>query len=429
MDHEHPGLVDSEPLPAELDPFRPEHRDDPFPVYRRLRETALVVHHRGLQMWLLSRYRDCVAVLKSPDFGKDFRNCEGYEPGDWADEIPATLQPLVSLRSHWFLFKDPPEHTRLRGAVAPAFDKRPIEALRDRVVRRASELIDRLATRWDQGDHAVDLVADFASPFPVAVIGDLLGLSDLDPAVLVEWSTLTLQSTEVGAALSTFEQASAATVPLEAAIRERLARPQARDDFRSPALESLATARDDGRLVDDERVSTLALLLLGGYDTSAYALANGLRLLLEPASAGKTRGWDRLLADRALIPRAIEEILRFDPPLHRLTRVALRDTEVAGQPIAAGQWVALLVGAANRDGAIFEDPEVFRLDRPIRPHLTLGHGRHYCVGAPLVRLELEVALELLLDRFPDLRLATPPPRRRATAMFRGWEAIPAWLGT
>jgi cytochrome P450 len=376
-------------------------REDPYPRYARLREISPIVR-AGDGALVVTGYADCQTVVRDGRFAHmppDMLAFIGYP--DWR-EHPALLQLFTSMLS-----LNPPDHTRLRRLVSSAFTARRVAALRPAIGRMVGELLDDLAAKGP----TADFVAGFAFPLPVAVIGELLGVPAADRA---QFQTLVRDWTQVLEVIT--PEVLRTADPAAAAIREYLAgllderRREPADDL----LTALAQAQAaDDRLTDDEVLSNAALLFAAGFETTTNLLANGLAALL--AHPGQT------VAGRA--EAAVEELLRFDSPVQLTSRVVTGDVEIAGVRVEAGERVVAYLGAGNRDPERFEAPDELRLDRENNAPLSFGGGIHYCLGAPLARLEAQIALPALAARFPRVALDGPPVRRDSLSL-KGFTRMP-----
>lgn len=384
---------------------QPVGRDDPYPRYDALRRTAPVAVAEDGAI-VLTRYADCHAVLHDHSLGKpdsdEFFDAVGLS--NWRD-LPA----VYSLNSS-MLLANPPRHTRLRRLVSKAFTARTVEQMRPAV----ADLVDRLLDGLEGGGDFVDA---FAFPLPVAVIGELLGIPESDRAAfqpLVRDWTMLLEVFD----LDVLERANVAAEEirgyLSALADERRAHP--RDDL----ISSLVGVRDEeGEALDDDEIVTMAALLFSaGFETTTHLLGNGLVALLDhPDQAELVR------TDPDVARSAAEELVRYDSSVQITNRVAFEDTDVAGVPIAAGTSLICYIGAANRDPERFGEPDRLDLRRQEGAPLSFGGGIHYCVGAPLARLEAQLAFPALLTRYPDLQLADGAVRR-ASLTLRGYLELP-----
>ncbi len=378
---------------AWFDPSDPGFVADPYPTYERLRAESPVLFHEPSGLRFVSRRADVDATLRDRRFGRVFVPREPVEK----------MRPFNLLNEHSLFDREPPEHTRLRGLVSTVFTPRRVEALRPLVRSMAEELIRAGLT---------DLVADLAEPIPVAVIAELLGVPEPDRHRLRPWSRAIVALYE----LEHDERAAGAAVRASAEFREYLL---ALADGRRDAVDGdLLSGLVRVGLSDDELVATCVLLLNAGHEATVNTLGNGVVALLEHREQ-----WNRLRDDPALVPSAVEELLRFDTPLQLFQRTALVDAEIAGTKVAAGERVALLLGSANRDAHAFADPNRLDVGRSPNPHLGFGAGIHFCLGAPLARLELQEELGALLRLAPDIEL-DGEPERRPGHVIRGFERIP-----
>jgi cytochrome P450 len=377
---------------------------DPYPAYRRWREERPVARPRE-ELFVLSRFADCEAVLADPAFGR-------REDGDGRFAV-AGGDPGVNTRS--LLRLNPPDHTRLRRLVSRAFTPARVRALEPRIEATARELLD-VARRADHG--RCDLIEGLAQPLPVAVISDLLGIEPADRPRMVTWSAALARSLDPEFLIPEQERGRAVAARDEFVGYLRGLLPARRRAPGDDLISALIQASDEGgALTEDEVVSLCILLLVAGHETTRSLIGSiVLALLSHPAELTV------LCAAPELTEQAVEETLRYYPPVQMLSRFALRSAQISGVTIPAGSFAVMLVGAANRDEAICSDPDSFRVTRRPGRHLAFGHGIHFCLGAPLARLEAAVALRLLLPMLPDLRVAAEPVWRPNTVL-RGLEHL------
>lgn len=399
--------------PATLDLLDPAVVADPYPAFDAVRAATPLAWHPSLGVAVASSHEACDVVLRDRRLGRVFaprRPESAWETFNW-------------LHADSILDSEPPTHTRLRRLVARAFGRGHVERLRPRVAELAAGLLDG-CEQAQARDGGFDVLADYAEPLPVLVIADLLGWPAADRHLLRPWSQAIVRMYEVERTPEHEQQARVAAAGFAAYVvglaDERRRRPQ--DDL----VTHLVQVRDGSdRLDEHELVATVVLLLNAGHEASVNGFGNGLVSLLgAPDQLDLLR---RNAGDPALVALAVEEMLRHDSPLQLFERTATEDVEltVAGSVVrlAAGQEVAALLGAADRDPAVFADPGRFVADRSPNPHLAFGAGIHFCLGAPLARLELQTSLPGLLERFPALQLAGDPVRR-STFVLRGYERLP-----
>lgn len=400
--------IDTTNRSLRLDPRDHAFFSNPYPIYRQLRESAPVFKWEEYGYWCFARHEDVSALLRDRRFGRQILHVMTREELGWS-EIPERLKPFYDFERHSLLETEPPVHTRLRGLVNRAFLSRTVERLKPRIAQLTHELIDGFEAKRD-----VELLAAFATPIPITIIAELLGVPVEEGPRLLAWSHDMVAMYQARRDAEVERKAVEATLAFSAFMRryvqERRSSPG--DDL----LSQLIAAEADGKsLSEDELITTAVLLLNAGHEASVHAIGNGVKALLEEGQAGSGLGEGH-----------VEELLRFDAPLHLFTRYALEDVEFNGLKLRKGETVGLLLGAANRDPARFPDPDRFDPSRAPNPHVSFGAGIHFCVGAPLARLELNVALPILFERLPGLKLARPPSYRDAYH-FHGLERLDlAW---
>jgi cytochrome P450 len=372
----------------------PANRANPYPLYARLRETPVTPLADGF--FAISSYADIAALLHDPRLSKDQRKTE----------LPLTGAQRIEPRP--FLFLDPPEHDRLRRLVMRQFTPARVNAMHDRIVALVDELVD---ARRDQSQ--LDVVDDFAYPLPVTVICELLGVPREDESRFHAWADTLAHSIDPDPGQKTDQAALLAGMELrdymQQLVAERRAHPG--DDL----LSGLAVGEDPAGHMDDANlVVTMILLLIAGHETTVNLITNGTLTLLRYAVE-----LERLRDYPERAPVAVEEVLRFEPPVQFITRFALSDIGIGGVTIPRGSGIRLLLAAGNRDPARFINPDHFDPDRPDNEHLGFSGGIHYCVGAPLARIEGQVALAALARRLVNPRLVEDPPPYRPNAVLRG----------
>jgi cytochrome P450 len=390
-----------------FDPRDPAFLADPYPAFAGLRARGPVHRHDGLGLQVAVSHAACDAVLRDRSLGRI-----------WRDREPvAELAAFNLLHRTSMLENEPPTHTRLRRLVAGAFGRGHVERLRGTVDALADRLVADLAARLRAGGPA-DLLETVAEPLPVEVIAELIGVPPPDRHLLRPWSNAIVKMYEYGLPGDRRRAAETAAGEFVAYLRgvvaDRRARP--RDD---DLVTDLVRASDAGeRLSEDEVVGTCVLLLMAGHEATVNVVGNGVHALLRHPDE-----WRRVAADPALVPAAAEEMIRYDAPLQLFERTATRDVEVAGTVVPEGRKIAALLGAANRDPAAFDEPDRFDAGRARNPHLGFGAGIHFCLGAPLARIEIQSVLAALRRRLPGLVLAGEP-RRRPEFVIRGFTSLP-----
>ncbi len=403
--------MDSPPI----DLSSPAFKADPFPTLARLRAEEPV--HRtalsdGTPLWLLTRYADVQDLLQDGRFAKDRRRARTAQERARGPWIPKMFRPL----ERNMLDLDPPDHTRLRALVHKAFTPRLVERMRGRIEELCHGLIDRMAARG-----RADLVADFALPLPVTVIAEILGVPARDRAGFHRWSNALVSVDSPGAGWRVLPHVYFFVLYLRRFFARRRAEPG--DDLAS----ALIQAEEQGDALDaDELLAMIFLLLIAGHETTVHLIGGGVAALLEHPDEA-----DRLRGDPSLAPAAVEELLRFVSPVFLTTeRYAREPVALHGVTIPRGGLAFGALASANRDEAVFEHPDALDLARSPNKHLAFGHGIHYCLGAPLARLEAQIAIPALLTRLPDLRRTRPPAslRWKKSLVLRGLETLPVDTG-
>ncbi|MEU3494089.1 cytochrome P450 [Kitasatospora cineracea] len=394
-----------------FDPWSAAFVARPYPAYAALREQAPVHHYAPTGQWLVSRYADVNALLRDRRLGRTYTHRFTHEEFGQPAPNPAH-EPFHTLNDHGLLDLEGPDHTRIRRLVAKAFTPRMVESLRPTVRRLAGELVDGLLA-----DGGGDLIAEVAEPLPVAVIAEMLGVPESDRHLLRPWSADITGMFELHPSEQTARRAVTASLEFSAYLRELIRRRRA--DPGPDLISALALAAEDGQVLSEqETVSTCVLLLNAGHEATVNTTGNGwLALFRNPGELARLRG-----AVDELLPTAVEELMRYDTPLQMFERWVLDDIEVAGTRIPRGAEVALLFGSANHDPDRFTDPERLDLGRTDNPHLTFGAGIHFCLGAPLARMELTESYGALLRKAPGLTLRREPDWRPGY-VIRGLEQL------
>lgn len=398
------------------DLFAPSRRADPYPYYAQLRQSA-PVWEAASGFLVLSRHADCARVLRDVRFGhlegedaaiRRGRARGARRAGFFSDDPPSEREPTRS-----FLVLNPPDHTRLRRLVSRSFTPRRVEELAPRIEAITDELLAAV-----NGKSSFDVVAALATPLPVAVISELFGVPDEDRPRIVKWSHALARSIEPAFLLSD---------------DERLAQIGSRDEFAEYLTGEVARRRKDpgddlisdlvarqdleDSLTEAELVATCILILIAGHETTTNLISNGLYALLR--HPGQLQ---EIAREHGIVPAAVEELLRFDSPVQLTMRVALEDADAGGVPVAKGTFVLLLLGAANRDPDAYDEPDRLDVRRQPNPHLAFGLGIHFCLGAPLARLETQIALRALVRRFHTMQLASEPTWKE-NAVLRGLQRL------
>jgi cytochrome P450 len=388
-----------------FDPWSSDLRTNPYPCLHTLRATDPVHWSPLLAAWLLTRHHDVQTFLRQPDLSKDFRNARRSPLGSTGMIAPGPRRPTM-------LRLDPPDHTRLRSLVSKAFTPRAVEAMRPRIQTLTNVLLDGI-----KADAPFDLIQELANPLPGMVIAEMLGVTVGDREQFKVWSTDLALGGAVSASDAARTRHDAAQEHLLAyfqrALQERRHHP--RDDL----LSALLAAQEDGdRLTEEELLGTCILLLVAGNETTTNLIGNGmLALLRQPDQLQLLR------REPTRISQAIEELLRYDSPVQGIQRLVTRETVIGGKCITAGTMVMILIGAVNRDPDVFPNPDVLDITRDNAHHVSFGYGIHYCLGAPLARVEASIAIPTLLRRFPCLQLTTAAPSWRDSWVFRGLKEL------
>lgn len=395
------------------DPFDFARHADPYPHYRRVRETSPVYWSQLLGSWVLTRYADVKAALSDQRLSAAMTRAA--QAAQLSPELRDQLAPVDELLGRWVLFQDNPAHRRLRQALTGAFTARVVEQLRPRIQALADELIDEVAERGE-----MDLVADFALRLPAMVIAELLGMPGAEYQRFQGWvHTIALyfaigslgNAVTIGALRETVEQMADYMRRIVADHRRA-----PRDDL----IGNLITLAQQGEgLSESEILSQCMLLLHGGYESTMNTISSGMFHILRNPDQRPP-----LDASPEWAAAAVEEAMRYEPAFQFVVRAATCDLEISGQPIEAGQQIVCVLGAANRDPAQFTDPERFDIRRRPNPHLAFGYGPHFCVGAILARMEAQIAFSTLLRRLSDLRLVSDTPEWRPAFGVRSLARLP-----
>ncbi len=402
---------------ADFDPYSSAFQHDPYPVYSRLRKERPVFYDPDWELTFFTRHADVAGMLKDRRFGRDIRGVTGdIDPRLYARNYPDHLPTWNRYIRGSFIDLEPPRHTRLRRLVQWAFTRRSTETYRPRLEATASAALE---TAIERG--AMEAIAEYATPIPLVMIADLLGIPQGDQPQLVSWSHDIVRVFDQGCTAEEGARAEHAVSAFVEYIRQVLV--ERRRNPGSDLVSSLLAANHEGdRLDDDELIATCILTLNAGHEATVHAIGNGLLAL-----ASDPDQFELLKTDPAgLAERATDEILRYDSPLQMFERWVLTDLEWSGTELEHGTKVGLLFGSANHDEAVFVEPERLDLRRIDNPHVSFGAGVHYCVGAPLARVELEVAFAAFATRIEKFELNGEPERVRSL-VFRGMRSLPLAL--
>ncbi|MEW2159189.1 cytochrome P450 [Streptomyces sp. NPDC007189] len=393
-----------------FDPWDPAFVADPYPAYAELRARGRVLYFEPTKQWLVPHHADVSALLRDRRLGRTYLHRFSHEEfGRTAP--PPEHEPFHTLNDHGMLDLEPPDHTRIRRLVSKAFTPRTVERLRPYVHALADELVAALVRKGGG-----DLLSEVAEPLPVAVIAEMLGIPEADRALLRPWSAAICGMYELNPSQETAAKAVRASVEFSDYLRGLIA--ARRKEPGEDLVSGLIAAHDEGdRLTEQEMISTAVLLLNAGHEATVNATVNGWwALFRNPDQLAALR------ADHSLVPSAVEELMRYDTPLQLFERWVLDDIEIDGTTIPRGAEIAMLFGSANHDPAVFTDPDRLDLTRGDNPHISFSAGIHYCIGAPLARIELAASMTALLRQAPTLALAAEP-RRKPNFVIRGLEGL------
>lgn len=388
--------IDPQTLHVELDPSDPAFYNNPYPYYQKIRDETPVFYWEEFEIWCFLNHADVEAILRDRRLGRQIDHLAGSEDLGLPPEREE-LKALYDVDRGSILSLEPPAHTRLRSLVQKAFMARQIERLRPQIADLSHELINEM-----EKQESCDLLPAFATPIPVIVIAEMLGVPREKCDLLLKWSHDIVRTYQIGFSPEEEQEAvrsSAAFIGyMKELVAERRKNPQ--DDLITTMIE----VQDVGeKLTVEELISNCILFLNAGHEATVNVIGNGMFALLKnPDQLKKLRDNPDLIAD------AVEELLRFDTPLHYFDRWVLEELEINGRQFSFGDKVGLLLGAANRDPEVFPEPDTLIISRQKNRHVSLGGGIHFCIGAPLARLELQTALPILIERLPDLQLAGEP---------------------
>jgi cytochrome P450 len=398
-----------------FDPWDPAFVADPYPAYAELRALGRLHYYEPSDQWLVPHHADVSALLRDRRLGRTYQHRFSHE--DFGRTAPPPEhEPFHTLNDHGMLDLEPPDHTRIRRLVSKAFTPRTVEQLKPYVHGLAGDLVSRLVKAGGG-----DLLTDVAEPLPVAVIAEMLGIPEADRAPLRPWSAAICGMYELGPSQETARNAVQASVEFSDYLRELIA--ARRKEPGEDLISGLIAAYDEGdRLTEQEMISTCVLLLNAGHEATVNATVNGWwALFRNPDQLAALR------ADHSLVPSAVEELMRYDTPLQLFERWVLDEIEIDGTTVPRGAEIAMLFGSANHDPAVFDTPGKLDLTRRDNPHISFSAGIHYCIGAPLARIELAASMTALLEKAPTLRLAAEPAQK-PNFVIRGLEGLSVEIG-
>ena len=381
----------------------PEFIADPYPFLARLRAVEKPIWHEDLGIYLAATHKDASEVLRNKSLGRIYIDREPV--ADW--------KTFNWLHSESILESEPPKHTRLRGLISKAFNRNRIESLRPKIEEIVGELLTELTT----SGPTFDLISNYAEPLPVRIIAELLGFPRSEEHLLRPWSQAIVKMYEVSPSEAVQQEARKAAAEFSQYVHDLMLTRKSNPG--SDLISELAQVEEAGeRLSTNELIATCVLLLNAGHEASVNGFGNGMVALLNNQDQRELL----FKAPDRHSDTAVEEFLRFDSPLQLFERTAKEDVEISGVKIHEGEKIASLLGAANRDGRVFDNPDSMDITRSPNPHISFGGGIHFCIGAPLARLEMSIALPALIKRFPNLKLSNEP-KRRDSFTLRGYERV------
>jgi pimeloyl-[acyl-carrier protein] synthase len=406
-----PVSSNGESQKPKFNPFLAEFRNDPYPFYERLRSQD-PIHFSFMGVWVITRYADAIAVLRDPRFSVDMRQWGNYKDIRFREKT-GELGSLGSITSKWMLCMDPPDHTRLQRLASKAFTPQIVQRLRPYIQKIVTEKLDQV-----ESNGKLDVVADLAHPLPVIVIAQMLGIPPEDRDQLQKWSDDLVPWFDPMMSVDVFEHLNQVVTEFAEYFRQLIAqrRQQRQDDL----LSALIAARDEeDRLTEEELLGTCILLFVAGQETTVKLISNGvLSLLRHPDQMAK------LKQEPTLIESAVEELLRYDTPVQLTVRTAIEDVEIDGKTICKGQQVFVCMGSAHRDPAQFANADQLDITRKNNRHLAFGYGIHTCLGNVLAKVQAQIAINSLIQRFPNLQLATDQIEWHKTITLRGLKELP-----
>ncbi|MCM3782701.1 cytochrome P450 [Neobacillus mesonae] len=391
--------------------FNPELHSNPYPFYQRMLSEHPVVYLEERWMWIVSKYEYVQSILKSPNMIRERQRLMTEQ--ELSELPPPRYQNIQELVKDWMLFRDPPEHTRLRSHVAYAFTPKTLESSKPKIYSIAEALADQM-----EQEPGSNFMQTFAFPLPVVVIADMLGVPEEDREFFKKWSNTLAKLLDVSLMGDDFfEEADRCSAEIRdyfgQFVKERRKSPQ--DDIISQLIHA---QNEEQKLSDEELINNCILLLVAGHETTVNLIGNGTKTLLEHPES-----YEMLASNPELTSSAVEEILRYESPVQFTNRVASIDVEMGGKLIPTQAEILVNLGAANRDAEYFRDPDIFDITRSKNRHLSFASGPHFCLGAPLARMEASIAFEVLTRRFPQMELGNAAPVWRDNVLLRGLDSL------
>jgi len=402
--------IDARSSHVRLNPKDPHFYQNPYPYYEKIRAEAPIFYWEDFKVWCFVNHADVNAVLRSRKFGTQIDHLASRETLGLAP-IPEHTKVFADMDSNGILGMEPPRHTQIKSLVQKSFVGREIGGFKPRIEELAHQLIDNI-----QKQKSTNLLESFATPIPITIITEMLGVPTEMSGQLLAWSHAMVRMYHLGHTQQDETNAVTATLEFSAYLKKyvTLRRSDPQDDLITQLIE---VQEEGSKLTEEELIANCVLLLNAGHEATVNVIGNGVYALLKHPDQ-----LQRLREEPTLIDSAVEEMLRYDTPLHFFKRWVLDDTEIGGNSFPFKTQVAVLLGAANHDPAVFDFPDQLDITRKKNPHISFGGGIHFCVGAPLARLELQTAIPILLERLPDLRLKTEP-RFANTYHFRALESL------
>jgi pimeloyl-[acyl-carrier protein] synthase len=393
--------------------FDPKFNANPYPTYHRLREEDPVHRYFVGGDWILTRYADVKAVLKSGCVRTDDRPKSIQERNKYLQDKEKNLNSLAYTTSRFLFYMNPPDHTRLRALVGKGFSPVVVERMRPRIQEIVDELLDKVRHKG-----SMDIVADLASPLSVTVISKLLGIPKEAQQQLHQWVNVLSRILDPLVSLQEYEAMNKATEEIQEYLRTLIA--EREKDPQADLISNLIAAKEQNdTLSQKELLAICTLLFAAGEETTGNTIGNGMLALLQHPNQ-----MEQLKREPTKIQSAVEEIIRYDSAIQMLTRIATDNLEIGNRTIKAGEKIVLCLGAANRDPAQFSEPDEFNINREPNQHVAFADGIHYCLGAALARVEAQIAINTLIQKFSDLQLTSNKLEWKKSIVIRGLKALP-----